>query len=104
MTARMRTVVTAAILLALVTLIPSPADSSTGYGDVGSDTYYARAVAWTKGEGITTGTSEGCFSPTAAVTRAEFAVMLWRAAGEPGSGADHGCVDVRAAWVEPAVA
>ena len=72
MTARLRTLLTAAIMLALVTLIGSPADSYSGYGDVDADAYHAPAIAWMKGERITTGTSEGCFSPDDSITRAEF--------------------------------
>ena len=103
MTARLRTLLTAGFMLALVMLVSSPADSYSGYGDVDPDAYHATAVAWMKGEGITTGTSDGCFSPAHSVTRAEFVVLLWRAAGEPRVGADHGFVDVTAPWQQAAV-
>lgn len=53
------------------------------FGDVDDGSYYAEAVAWAVSEGITTGVSDGEFAPELTVTRAQFVVMLYRAAGEP---------------------
>lgn len=47
--------------------------------DVPADAYYAEAVRWALSEGITTGTSEGTFSPDAACTRAQAVTFLARA-------------------------
>jgi hypothetical protein len=56
---------------------------SNEFADVGAGTYYEQAVIWLVGEGITSGTSPGKYSPSAPVTRAQMAVFLWRAAGSP---------------------
>ncbi len=61
---------------------PAPAGASP-FTDVSSDAYYAEAVAWLVGEGITTGTSATTFSPDDPVTRGQMAAFLWRYAGEP---------------------
>ena len=53
------------------------------FGDVDDGSYYAEAIAWAVSEGITTGVSDGEFAPELTVTRAQFVVMLYRAAGEP---------------------
>lgn len=59
------------------------AGSLPEFGDVDDGSYYAEAVAWAVSEGITTGVSDGEFAPELTVTRAQFVVMLYRAAGEP---------------------
>lgn len=59
------------------------ADGLPEFGDVDDGSYYAEAVAWAVSEGITTGVSDGEFAPELTVTRAQFVVMLYRAAGEP---------------------
>ncbi|MFZ1438946.1 MAG: S-layer homology domain-containing protein [Candidatus Microthrix subdominans] len=64
------------------------------FSDVSSGSYYNTAVGWLVGAEITTGTSPGRFSPNQQVTRAQMAVFLWRAAGEPYVGDDPGFVDV----------
>ena len=48
--------------------------------DVAEDAYYAEAVRWALSEGVTTGTSDGKFSPDAACTRAQAVAFLFRAA------------------------
>jgi hypothetical protein len=75
-----------------------------GFSDVGASTYYAKAVAWAAEEGITTGTSPGCFSPDDTMTRAQSVVMLWRAEGEPKPDDPHPFRDISASWQEDAVA
>ena len=56
----------------------SPAASGSSFSDVSSDAYYANAVAWAVEKGITTGTSEGKFSPNANCTRAQIVTFLYR--------------------------
>ena len=51
--------------------------------DVADDAYYADAVIWAVGKGITSGTTATTFSPNAACTRAQAVTFLWRAAGSP---------------------
>ena len=51
--------------------------------DVADDAYYADAVIWAVGKGITSGTTATTFSPNAACTRAQIVTFLWRAAGCP---------------------
>ena len=53
--------------------------ADSGFTDVAADAYYARAVAWAKAEGITTGTSDTTFSPDATLTRQEGFTFLYRA-------------------------
>lgn len=45
--------------------------------------WYEKAVAWAAFSGIVSGTAEGVFSPDAAITREQLAVILWRYAGSP---------------------
>ena len=50
--------------------------------DVAEDAYYAEAVRWALSEGITTGTSDGKFSPDTTCTRAQSVTFLFRAIGK----------------------
>ncbi len=62
----------------------SPVVSSTrSFSDVAKGSYYYNAVQWAVANGITSGTSEDCFSPNAVCTRAQAMTFLWRAAGSP---------------------
>ena len=45
--------------------------------------YFYDAVRWMYSEGITEGTTATTYSPERVITRAEFATLLWRFAGEP---------------------
>lgn len=45
--------------------------------------FYYDAVLWAVDNGITTGTTPTTFSPDNGCTRAQFAMLLWKAAGEP---------------------
>ena len=45
--------------------------------------YYAPAVSWAVGKGITSGTGGSYFSPDMVVTRGQAVTFLWRAAGQP---------------------
>ena len=69
-------------------------EGSNGFSDVGAGTYYEQAVIWLVGEGITSGTGPGKYSPLAPVTRAQMAVFLWRAAGSPVPEGSNGFSDV----------
>ena len=73
----------------IAALLPiSGANAVAGFGDVPADAFYAAPVQWLDDEGITTGTSPGCFSPLRSVTRGEFATFVWRERGEPNGGSE----------------
>ncbi len=57
---------------------PEPKAMSS-FTDVPASAYYAKAVAWAVGNGITNGTSNTTFSPNADCTRAEIVTFLYRA-------------------------
>ena len=57
--------------------------ASVAYNDVDSDAYYADAVKWAKDSGIMTGQSDGSFGIGQAISREDFAVVLWRSVGSP---------------------
>lgn len=69
----------AAFFLALALLTGSAA----AFSDVDEGLYYAAPIAWAVERGITTGTSEGTFSPDALCTQEQILTFLWRAAGSP---------------------
>ncbi len=54
------------------------AASGSGFADVPADAYYAGAVAWAVGEGVTNGTSAATFSPDADCVRAQIVTFLYR--------------------------
>lgn len=58
--------------------------SPKSFSDVPSDAWYAAAVKWASGAGLVSGTGNNRFSPNAAVTREQFAVMLYSYAGKLG--------------------
>jgi len=96
--------VTVAALIAPTAISVPPAASFGGFGDVVPYKYYSDAVAWMGSNGISHGTSRGCFSPDALVTRAQAATFLYRLAGEPVGSANSPYVDVRAGWQRRPVA
>jgi hypothetical protein len=64
---------------------PTPTTTSK-FIDVPSNSYYAKAVAWAVENGITNGTGDHTFSPTAVCTRAQVVTFLSRyAGGQPSS-------------------
>ncbi len=70
----------------------SPAPEGTAvFTDVPENTWYSDAVSWAAENGIVTGYTDGTFRPNQALTRAQFAVFLWRYAGCPAEdrSADH---------------
>ncbi len=48
------------------------------FTDIPADSYYAEAVRWAVGEGITSGTGAATFSPAADCTRAQIVTFLFR--------------------------
>lgn len=54
-----------------------------GFLDVDRSRYYAGALAWASTTGVVNGTSPTTFHPNRPMTRAEFATIVWRYAGEP---------------------
>ena len=71
-------------------------NANPGFSDVPSDAYYAEAVAYLVGSGVTSGTSATRFSPNAPVTRAQMATFLWALAGQPATAASNPFNDVPA--------
>lgn len=53
------------------------------FADVAADAWYHDAVQWAVTNGVTTGTGDTAFSPSASCTRAQAVTFLWRAAGAP---------------------
>ena len=56
-----------------------PAAASSGFTDVSTSAYYAKAVAWAAENGITSGTGSNKFSPDANCTRGQIVTLLYRA-------------------------
>ena len=56
-----------------------PAAGNSGFVDVSSNAYYAKAVDWAFVNGITTGMDYGAFDPDTACTRAQIVTFLYRA-------------------------
>ena len=73
---------------------PEPTSNYNPFYDVSSDAYYYKAVLWAVEQGITNGTSASMFSPNAGCTRGQVVTFLWRAEGEPYSGASNVFADV----------
>ena len=64
---------------------PEPKTMSS-FTDVPADSYYAKAVAWAIGNGITNGTGGDRFSPDADCTRAQIVTFLYRYMQSQGKG------------------
>lgn len=64
-----------------------PWAGSCPFKDIVSTDWYAQAVAWASENGIVNGYENGTFGPGDSITREQLAVMLWRYAGSPESGA-----------------
>ena len=62
---------------------PEPQYTVNPFSDIKEKDYYYKAVLWAVGEGITSGTGKGKFSPDSECTRAQVATFLWRAQGKP---------------------
>lgn len=78
----MRFALRCATLLTSLTIataaIATPAGAADSFGDVEAGTWYSEPVAWLVSEGITTGTSPGCFSPADEVTRGQIVTFMFR--------------------------
>lgn len=81
---RTLSVLVAALATTLATV--APAGAAAGFGDVPEDEFYAEAVQWMVDNGITAGTSPGCFSPSDATSRGQLATFIHRSEGEPTAG------------------
>jgi hypothetical protein len=55
-----------------------PSAQGSTFSDVANDAYYAEAVAWAVGNGITVGTSDTTFSPENNCTRGQIVTFLYR--------------------------
>ncbi|MGN0316270.1 MAG: leucine-rich repeat protein [Fusicatenibacter sp.] len=62
---------------------PEPEKQTSPFTDITKEDYYYSAVLWAVEQGITAGTTDTLFSPSAPCTRAQVAVFLWRAEGKP---------------------
>jgi len=59
----------------------SPVAESATFADVAAGSYCEQAVAWAAENGIVLGTGENTFAPDVAITREQFAAILYRYAG-----------------------
>ena len=88
-----------------VTVTAVFAPEAAPFADVPAEAYYAQAVRWAVGQGITAGTSSGLFAPNQLCTRAQIVTFLWRAAGSPVVNTSAKFTDVPAgSYYEQAVA
>lgn len=85
-----------------VSLGNRPVAASHPFGDVVA-AYQQAPVSWMYQEGITTGVSPFTFEPNRSMTRGDFAVLLWRYAGEPTPAAESSFGDVLAPYQFTAV-
>ncbi len=70
---------TASLMLAVATVgLAGPAGAVDEFGDVETGRWYTEPIAWLVSEGITTGTSDGCFSPYTQVSRGQVVTFLFR--------------------------
>lgn len=53
------------------------------FSDVGKGEWYYSYVSWVMNKGIMTGMGDGSFAPSEALSRAQFATVLWRMSGSP---------------------
>ena len=66
------------IVTVLYRLDGEPNVSASSFVDVAGDAYYAKAVAWANANGIVNGYGNGKFGPNDAITREQFAAILYR--------------------------
>jgi hypothetical protein len=77
-------------------------DEDHGFVDVVKEWQQA-PIRWLKANGITTGVDELHYAPERPISRGEFAVMMWRAVGEPAGSPVHPFSDVTKLWQEEAI-
>lgn len=78
------TLTRAGAVTALYNLAGCPRTQSVdSYVDVSETDWYEKAISWATEMGIAGGTGSGRFTPGGAVTRVQFATMLWRSVGRP---------------------
>ena len=76
---------------------PEPESTDNPFTDVTESDWYYKAVLWAVENGITNGTSDTTFGPTAKCNRAQTVTFLWRAMGQPAvSSTDNPFSDVPA--------
>lgn len=80
-----------------------PAAGDHPFIDVTSG-YQQDPVGWMFDAGLTTGVAPGLYLPSFSITRGDFAVMLWRYAGQPGASNLSPFADIAADYQRPAVA
>ncbi len=79
-----------------------PAAEPHPFSDVDKE-WQQDPVSWLFAEGITTGTSSSTFSPDRALTRGQFAALLYRFAGRPPVAEPHPFSDVDKEWQQDPV-
>ena len=62
---------------------PEPKSINNPFSDVSADDFYYKPVLWAYENGITSGIKKNIFGILNPCSRAQFATMLWRAAGKP---------------------
>ena len=80
-----------------------PVTSEFPFVDVPEDDWAYEAVEKVYNAGLVAGTSETTYSPSASLTRAMFATVLYRAAGEPETAGTNPFVDATGSWYQDAV-
>lgn len=88
----------AALVVAVLATVSTPAASTSGFGDVDANAFYTDAVQWMVDNAITTGVSATCFAPDEPVTRGEAAAFLWRMEGAAAPVTTHPFADVMTSW------
>lgn len=75
----------AMLVTILYRLAGEPTAEGGGFTDVDASAYYAPAVVWASKNGIVDGFEDGSFQPNAAITREQFAAVLYRYAVSVGA-------------------
>ncbi|GEM_PF-1464401 len=71
-------------LVLLFSFLPFSANAiGNPFRDVPTNSYYYDAVTWALENGVTSGTSQTNFSPSATCTRGQVVTFLWRSQGQP---------------------
>lgn len=72
------------IVTIIYRLEKEPVSALSGFHDVPSGQWYAKAVGWASAKGIVNGYSETSFGPNDSITRQQLAAILYRYAGTNG--------------------